>query len=130
VLPRSNYSWLSAKGKGKGMMKEVLKGPEVCKDPAILTSYAVGVNIYKQDLSLFSVLLMVSLEKQVCENCWLLRFVHLGGFGVADVPIYFCLIITGRYTEYSHISFTSVRCRELFSEGRKCIHKMTYEQCG
>ncbi|XP_047231610.1 39S ribosomal protein L54, mitochondrial [Girardinichthys multiradiatus] len=35
-------------GKGKGMMKEELKGPEVCKDPVRLTSYAVGVNIYKQ----------------------------------------------------------------------------------
>ncbi|KAM4575303.1 large ribosomal subunit protein mL54 [Fundulus diaphanus] len=39
---------VAAKGKGKGMIKEVLKGPEVCKDPIRLTSYAVGVNIYKQ----------------------------------------------------------------------------------
>lgn len=38
----------AAKGKGKGMMKEDLKGPEVCKDPERLTSYAVGVNIFKQ----------------------------------------------------------------------------------
>lgn len=38
----------AAKGKGKGMVKDVLKGPEVCKDPVKLTSYAVGVNIYKQ----------------------------------------------------------------------------------
>ncbi|KAK3533257.1 hypothetical protein QTP70_014333 [Hemibagrus guttatus] len=38
----------AAKGKGKGMMKDVLKGPEVCKDPLKLTSHAVGVNIYKQ----------------------------------------------------------------------------------
>lgn len=30
------------------MAKEELKGPEVCKDPVRLTSYAVGVNIYKQ----------------------------------------------------------------------------------
>ncbi|KAK2869271.1 hypothetical protein Q7C36_001142 [Tachysurus vachellii] len=37
-----------AKGKGKGLVKDVLKGPEVCKDPVKLTSYAVGVNIYKQ----------------------------------------------------------------------------------
>ncbi|XP_060889497.1 large ribosomal subunit protein mL54 [Labrus mixtus] len=37
-----------AKGRGKGMMKEELKGPEVCKDPVRLTSYAVGVNILKQ----------------------------------------------------------------------------------
>ncbi|MCJ8737627.1 hypothetical protein PDJAM_G00026320 [Pangasius djambal] len=38
----------AAKGKGKGMVKDVLKGPEVCKDMVRLTSYAVGVNIYKQ----------------------------------------------------------------------------------
>ncbi|TSK53756.1 39S ribosomal protein L54, mitochondrial [Bagarius yarrelli] len=38
----------AAKGKGKGMVKDVLQGPEVCKDPVRLTSHAVGVNIYKQ----------------------------------------------------------------------------------
>ncbi|XP_066503590.1 large ribosomal subunit protein mL54 isoform X2 [Hoplias malabaricus] len=38
----------AAKGKGKGMVKDVLKGPEVCKDPVKLTSHAVGVNIFKQ----------------------------------------------------------------------------------
>ncbi|XP_068599913.1 large ribosomal subunit protein mL54 [Brachionichthys hirsutus] len=37
-----------SKGKGKGMVKEDLEGPEVCKDPVRLTSYAVGVNIFKQ----------------------------------------------------------------------------------
>lgn len=36
------------KGKGKGMVKEVLKGPEVCKDPVRLCTHAVGVNIFKQ----------------------------------------------------------------------------------
>ncbi|XP_067271875.1 large ribosomal subunit protein mL54 [Pseudorasbora parva] len=36
------------KGKGKGMVKEVLKGPEVCKDPEKLCTHAVGVNIFKQ----------------------------------------------------------------------------------
>lgn len=40
--------FLAAKGKGKGMMKEELKGPEVCKDPVRLASHAVGVNIFKQ----------------------------------------------------------------------------------
>lgn len=43
-----SLSFAVAKGKGKGMVKEELKGPEVCKDPVRLTSYAVGVNIYKQ----------------------------------------------------------------------------------
>lgn len=37
-----------AKGKSKGMVKAEFKGPEVCKDPGRLTSYAVGVNIFKQ----------------------------------------------------------------------------------
>ncbi|CAB1430935.1 unnamed protein product [Pleuronectes platessa] len=39
---------VAAKGKGKGMAKEELKGPEVCKDTARLTSHAVGANIFKQ----------------------------------------------------------------------------------
>ncbi|XP_041647734.1 39S ribosomal protein L54, mitochondrial [Cheilinus undulatus] len=39
---------VAAKGKGKGMVKEEFKGPEVCRDPVRLTSYAVGVNIFKQ----------------------------------------------------------------------------------
>ncbi|KAK2906879.1 hypothetical protein Q8A67_005864 [Cirrhinus molitorella] len=37
-----------AKGKGKGMVKEVFKGPEVCKDPVRLCTHAVGVNVFKQ----------------------------------------------------------------------------------
>ncbi|TRZ01182.1 hypothetical protein DNTS_035502 [Danionella cerebrum] len=36
------------KGKGKGVAKEDLKGPEVCKDPVKLCTYAVGVNIFKE----------------------------------------------------------------------------------
>lgn len=47
-LSHKSLHFLAAKGKGKGMMKEELKGPEVCKDPVRLTSHAVGVNIFKQ----------------------------------------------------------------------------------
>ncbi|XP_034035649.1 39S ribosomal protein L54, mitochondrial [Thalassophryne amazonica] len=36
------------KGKGKSVVQEELKGPEVCKDPIKLTTYAVGVNFFKQ----------------------------------------------------------------------------------
>ncbi|KTG36564.1 hypothetical protein cypCar_00022401 [Cyprinus carpio] len=36
------------KGKGKGMVKEVFKGPEVCKDPVRLCTHAIGANIFKQ----------------------------------------------------------------------------------
>ncbi|XP_028856740.1 large ribosomal subunit protein mL54 [Denticeps clupeoides] len=38
----------AVKGKGKGMAKEALKGPEVCSDPVKLCTHAVGVNIFKQ----------------------------------------------------------------------------------
>ncbi|XP_036378639.1 39S ribosomal protein L54, mitochondrial [Megalops cyprinoides] len=38
----------TGKGKGKGMAKDTLKGPEVCKDPVMLTTHAMGVNIFKQ----------------------------------------------------------------------------------
>ncbi|XP_059197281.1 large ribosomal subunit protein mL54 [Centropristis striata] len=39
---------VAAKGKGKGFLKEELKGPEVCKDPVRLCTHAVGANIFKQ----------------------------------------------------------------------------------
>lgn len=42
------FSLPAAKEKGKCIVKDVLKGPELCKDPVKLTSHAVGVNILKQ----------------------------------------------------------------------------------
>ncbi|XP_071389643.1 large ribosomal subunit protein mL54 [Centroberyx affinis] len=47
-IPACGYKKVAAKGKGKGMAKEELKGPEVCQDSERLTAYAVGVNIFKQ----------------------------------------------------------------------------------
>uniref|UniRef100_A0A8C1QPI9 Large ribosomal subunit protein mL54 n=1 Tax=Cyprinus carpio TaxID=7962 RepID=A0A8C1QPI9_CYPCA len=42
------FFFLVTKGKGKGMVKEVFKGPEVCKDPVRLCTHAIGANIFKQ----------------------------------------------------------------------------------
>nr|XP_033809808.1 39S ribosomal protein L54, mitochondrial [Geotrypetes seraphini] len=36
------------KGKSKGVVQEQLKGPDVCKDPELLTTHAMGLNIYKE----------------------------------------------------------------------------------
>ncbi|KAJ7993148.1 hypothetical protein DPEC_G00269420 [Dallia pectoralis] len=48
-IPTCGYAKkVASKGKSKGMGKDVLAGPEVCTDPVMLTSHAVGVNIFKQ----------------------------------------------------------------------------------
>ncbi|XP_060641733.2 large ribosomal subunit protein mL54 [Anolis sagrei] len=36
------------KSKGKSVAKEALQGPEVCKDPILLTTHAMGAHIYKE----------------------------------------------------------------------------------
>ncbi|XP_041279367.1 39S ribosomal protein L54, mitochondrial isoform X1 [Onychostruthus taczanowskii] len=38
----------AAKSKGKGVPKEALKGPEVCTDPTMLATHAMGVNYFKE----------------------------------------------------------------------------------